>query len=110
MDNCGGHDTTMGLARVRIKFLPPKSTMKHQPLDMALIATAKIRDRSKLLSAILDIMEMKRNTNYIFKEKSVNGKWGLQDVFRLSGALRTQKLFFSGEDSNSWNTDVFHFP
>ena len=74
MDNCGAHETIMNLDRVRIKFLPPRSTMKHQPLDLGSIATAKIRYRSKLLSAILDVMELKRNTNYTFKEKSVNGK------------------------------------
>ena len=94
MDNCGGHDTTMDLAHVPIEFLPPKSTMKHQTLDMGLIATAKKRDKSKLLSAILDIIELKRNINYIFKEKSENGKWRLQDGFRFSGALRTQNVFF----------------
>ena len=79
MDNCGGHELTIQLDRVRIEFLPPRSTAKHQPLDLGLIASAKIRYRSKLLSAILDVLELRRNTNHSFKPKSANGKWGIQD-------------------------------
>ncbi len=79
MDNCGGHELIFMLDRVRIEFLPPRSTTKHQPLDFELIASAKIRYRTKLLSAILDVMEPQRNTNHSFKESSCNWKWGLQD-------------------------------
>ena len=70
---------TMNLNRVSIEFVPPGSTMKHQPLDLGLIATPKMRYRSKLLSAMLETMVLKHNTNYTFKEKTVNGKWGLRD-------------------------------
>ena len=60
MDNCGGHELTV-------------------TLDRGLIATAKIRCLSKLISAVLHVIDMKRNTNHSFKERSMNGNWGLQD-------------------------------
>ena len=79
MDNCGGYELSISIERVRIEFLPPTSTAKHQPLDLGLIASAKIRYRTNLLSSILNVMDLQRNTNHSFKENNGNGKWGLQD-------------------------------
>ena len=73
MDNCGGHECSITLDGVRIEFLPPRSTTKHQPLDLGLIASAKIRYRKRLLSAVLDVMDLQRNTNHSFKEASSSG-------------------------------------
>ena len=79
MDNYGVHEFTETLDRVRTEFLPPRCTMKNQSVDLGLIAVAKIRYRWKLLSAVLDVMEMKRSANHSFKERSKNRKWGLRD-------------------------------
>ena len=78
MDNCGGHELSITPDGVRIEFLPPRSTTKHQALDIGLIASAKIRYRTRLLIAVFDVMGFQRNTNHCFKETSCNGKWGLQ--------------------------------
>ena len=60
-------------------LLPTRCTMDHQTLDLGLIAETKIRYRSKLLGSVLDVMEMKRNTNHASKEGNMNGKCGLKD-------------------------------
>ena len=77
MDNCGGHELTISLEGVRIEFLPPRSTTKHQPLDLGLIGCAKIRYRSKLLSATLDILELRRNGGYSFLTNNIKWEVGI---------------------------------
>ena len=67
MGNCSGRELAVTLDRVRIEVLPSRFTMKHQTLYLGLSGTAEILDRPKLLSDVLDVMEMKRNTNHSFK-------------------------------------------
>ena len=57
MDNCGGHDVPIELEGVEIVFLPSKTTAIHQLFDLGLIAHSKIRYRTALLAAVLEIME-----------------------------------------------------
>ena len=68
MDNFGRHELIVTLDSVRNEFLPPRSSMDHQTLDLGLIAATMIHYRWKLLCSVLDIMEMKRITNHTFKE------------------------------------------
>ena len=51
MDNCGSHgnDLTDSLKQVRIFALPPNCTSLHQPMDMGVIASWKVRYRHTLL-------------------------------------------------------------
>lgn len=77
------HGLAVTQDRVRIEFLPPRCTMKNQPHDFSLIAVVEICCRSKLLSAVLEVTEIKRNANHIFKERSMNGYFGLQDGLLL---------------------------
>ena len=79
MDNCGGHELDVTLDGVRIEFLPPRSTTEHQPLDLGLIASAKIRYRSNLLNCTLEVLQLRRTTYQSLKNDSGHGKWGLQD-------------------------------
>ena len=79
MDSFGRHESSITPSGVRIESVPPRSTKKHQPLDIGLIASANIRYRTRLLSAVLDVSELQHNTNQSFKETSCNGKWGLED-------------------------------
>ena len=79
MDNCGGHELDVMPDSVRIEFLPPQSTMKHQPLDLGLISSAKIRYCSNLLNCLLDVLRMRRATNQTLRTSKEKGKWGLQD-------------------------------
>ena len=43
LENCGGHDSGITLPGLRIDFLPPNTTAIHQPLDMEIISTTKIK-------------------------------------------------------------------
>ena len=45
MDNCGGHELDVTLPNVRIVYLSPICTAKHQPLDPGVFVTSKIRYR-----------------------------------------------------------------
>ena len=51
MDNCGSHgdDLISSLKLVRIFALPPKCISLHQPMDMGVIASWKVRYRHTLL-------------------------------------------------------------
>ena len=76
MENCARQELSITLHGVRIELFPRTSTTKHQPWDLGLIASAKIRYRARLLSAIHVEMKLKRNTNHSFKESSSNWKMG----------------------------------
>ena len=46
MGNCEGHKLYVTLSGAQILSLPPKSTTKHEPLNLGVIAKSKIRYRS----------------------------------------------------------------
>ena len=73
MDNCGGYEVKVTFERLKIVFLPARSTAKHQALDLGVIANAKIRYRSALLSAVLNVTEKRRTTQEQFPNDSGNG-------------------------------------
>ena len=79
MDNCGGQDADELPPNVTVAFLPPRSTAKYQSLDLGLIGHSKIRYRSLLLRASIEIILKRRRGNHQFKSNSGQGKWGLQD-------------------------------
>ena len=74
MDNCGGHEDSFSLPGVEIVLLPPRSTAKHQPLDLGLIANAKIRYRALLLSATIDVINRRQMTNQVWQKDAGHGK------------------------------------
>ena len=67
MDNCGGNELDVTLPGVQIVYLPPKSTAKHQRLDLGIIAKSKIRYRSSLLQG-------RRLSNYGLQSTTGHGK------------------------------------
>ena len=79
LDNCNGHDVNIDLPGVRVEFLPPNMTSKFQPLDMGLIAQAKIRYRSKLLRAVIHIVTRRASGEHQFKDSSGRGRWGIRE-------------------------------
>ena len=79
-------------------YLPPKCTAKHQPLDLGLIATSKIRYRSSLLSATLDVLQGRRLSNHGIQSTTGRGKWGLEEG-QLPHIGDAMKLF-----NQSWSS------
>ena len=74
MDNCGGHELSITLNGVAIEFLPPRSTTKHQSLDLGLISSAKILNRTRLLREVLDVMDLKPIQITVSKKLVAMGK------------------------------------
>ena len=81
MDNCGSHGEGMNLPGLRVEFLPPKSTHKYQPLDLGIIANAKIRYRTILLRAVIDNTIRWNTGEYDFPLNSQHGQWGVNDGY-----------------------------
>ena len=79
MDNCGGHDVTVAYKKLVILCFPSGSTTKHQPLDLGLISHAKIRYRSALINATINITEQRRSSIIVFPSTSGNGKHGIRE-------------------------------
>ena len=76
IDNCGGHETPVTLPGVKIVYLQPRSTTKHQPLDLGIIVNAKILYRSALLAATIDVLQGRSSSNLGLKMNSGHGKCG----------------------------------
>ena len=79
MDNCGRHGLTVAYDRLKVVFLPKKSTAKHQTLNLRIIAHAKIRNRSTLLRSVLSVMEKRRLANEHFPTGSSKGCYGIRE-------------------------------
>ena len=79
MDNCGGRAATIAYHRLKVVFLPKKSTAKHQTLDLEIIAHAKIRYGSTLLKFVISVMEKRWLTNEKFHNGSSNGNYGIRE-------------------------------
>ena len=79
MDNCGGYGVAIAYDRLKVVFLPKKSTAKHQPLDLGIIAYAKIRYISTLLRSVLSDMEKHQLTNEHFPSRSSKGCYGIRE-------------------------------
>ena len=65
LDNCPGHVLPIGNlpANVRIEFLPPNTTSKHQPLDQGIIRCLKAWYRRSMLRARIQALESGLLTN-----------------------------------------------
>ena len=81
MDNCGSHAKGMNLTGLHAEFLPPKSTRKYQPLDLGIIANAKIRYRTIFLSVIIDKTIRWNTGEHDFQLSSQHGRWGVDNGY-----------------------------
>ena len=79
MDNCEGHSISVDLHDVRIVILPPRSTAKHQPLDLSIIGNCKIRYRALLLRSIIKIVEARSEKGISLRADSKRGMYGIRD-------------------------------
>ena len=71
---------------LRVEFLPPKSAHKYEPLDLGIIANAKIRYRTILLRAIIDNTIRWNIGEHDFPLNSQNGRWGANKGYFPHGA------------------------
>ena len=69
------------LPGICIELLPPRTTAKHQPLDLVLIADSKIRYRSLLLRITINVMLAKQAETRQFLLSSQQGMHGVRDGF-----------------------------
>ncbi|XP_064462024.1 tigger transposable element-derived protein 6-like [Ornithodoros turicata] len=53
LDNCSAHSTSVKLKNITIKFLPPNTTSKLQPLDQGVIKAFKVAYRRRLVQRLL---------------------------------------------------------
>ena len=79
MDNCGRHNISADVHDVRIITLPPRSTAKHQPLDLGIIGNCKIRYRALLLRSIIKTVEAGSKNELPFPTDSKRGMYGIRD-------------------------------
>uniref|UniRef100_A0A914D8A6 DDE-1 domain-containing protein n=1 Tax=Acrobeloides nanus TaxID=290746 RepID=A0A914D8A6_9BILA len=62
MDNFSGH-TEMELSNIVIKFLPPNTTARTQPLDQGIIKNLKLFYRQQLLQNHVDALDVEQEYN-----------------------------------------------
>ena len=84
MDKCSGHKLNVYLDGVSVIYLPRNCTSKLQPLDIALIPASKIRYRTALLDATLEVLQRYEFSESAFKINSGYGSEGLKTVAYLT--------------------------
>lgn len=57
IDNCSSHNALPELDNVHVKFLPPNTTSKLQPLDQGIINNFKVFYRKEIVTQMLDCLE-----------------------------------------------------
>ena len=97
MDNCAGYELNINSDGVSIIYIPPKSTIRHQPLDLGLISASKIRCRIALLEVTIDALRRYNISGSAFESNSRRGKWGLEEG-QLLHVANAMKLF-----NKAWN-------
>ncbi|GFT53170.1 tigger transposable element-derived protein 6 [Trichonephila clavipes] len=65
LDNCTVHNNAPPLSNVKLKFFPPNSTSKLQPLDQGIIHNFKTFYRREVVKSILDNLESQQNVTTI---------------------------------------------
>ena len=93
MDNCGGHSVNTNIHGVRIITLPPRTTARHQPLDLGLIGSRKVRYRSLLLQSVIILMDARFRNEIEFRSDSQRGMYGIHEG----------QLPYIGDASNIFN-------
>eukprot|EP00171_Calliarthron_tuberculosum_P000673 IDg673t1 len=103
LDNCSGHELHNDLPGFRIVYLPPNYTAKYQPLDLGLISQSKIRYRSLLLRACIDVVIRLQSPDHGFKDNSGRGRWGVREgqLPHVADAISIFNQSWTGTSSNS---------
>jgi len=63
IDNCPAHNIILNCQAVKVKFLPPNTTSKSQPLDQGIIKTFKTLYRKEIVRTILSDMDDEKSTS-----------------------------------------------
>ena len=79
MHNCGGYNVSAYSHDFRIVTLPPRSTAKHQRLDLGIIGNCKIRYQALLLKSIIKIVGTRSKNGVSFRGDSKRGMYGIRD-------------------------------
>ncbi|XP_050045994.1 tigger transposable element-derived protein 6-like [Dermacentor andersoni] len=61
VDNCTAHNTDVALNNIEVRFLPPNSTAKLQPLDQGVIRAFKAVYKRRLIDTLLVKLRMKQD-------------------------------------------------
>lgn len=94
VDNCSAHgsdQTVPSLDHVKVKFLPPNTTCKLQPLDAGIIAAVKMRYRFFHMDRALDLID--EDVRRIYR---VHILTAMREVKRIWSDLNPNIIF------NSW--------
>ncbi|GFW94166.1 tigger transposable element-derived protein 6 [Trichonephila clavipes] len=65
LDNCTVYNNAPPLSNVKLKFSPPNSTSKLQPLDQGIIHSFKTFYRREIVKSVLDNLENQQNVTTI---------------------------------------------
>jgi hypothetical protein len=71
LDNATSHSDSLKLSNVTLRFLPPKTTSKLQPLDLGIIRAFKARYRKHMLKHLIAKIDMCDDKISLTKEKNV---------------------------------------
>lgn len=63
IDNCSAHGDIPKLSNIKVKYLPPNTTSKLQPLDQGIIQSFKINYRKEVVQQFLRDIELQTPTN-----------------------------------------------
>ncbi|CAG8746298.1 4439_t:CDS:2, partial [Acaulospora morrowiae] len=81
MNNCPAHTTgILDIANTEIKFLPPNTTLKLQPLDGRIIRTLKIHYHCPQLLTVGNIMDLLVHKLNAYQLIDYNGKQEICEV------------------------------
>lgn len=76
LDNCTAHNNQAKLTAINLKYLPPNTTAKSQPLDQGVIATVKAHYRKRICERV--VLSLQR------KEPLKVNLWGAIDMITAS--------------------------
>ncbi|XP_025407157.1 tigger transposable element-derived protein 6-like, partial [Sipha flava] len=62
IDNCPAHNIIPNYQAIKVKFLPPNTTSKSQPLDQGIIKTFKTLYRKEIVRKIISDMDDEKST------------------------------------------------
>ncbi|KAK8769982.1 hypothetical protein V5799_013553 [Amblyomma americanum] len=78
VDNCSAHQTTCKLQHIELKFLPPNTTARLQPLDQGIIKAFKVGYRKRLIQRLLINLRMGTDLkiDLLGAIQMITGAWG----------------------------------
>ncbi len=87
IDNCSAHvgASDLSFSNVKVKFLPPNTTSKLQPLDQGVIKSFRDHYRRLYLTHLLSVIELKADIHIV---EEVKGLEVIQALIRMQEAWK----------------------